>query len=162
VAVASVERLRLFAERHGVALRVERPDAPAAVRGDEDRLGQVFVNLLHNAVKFSPGGGTVTVRILAREQEIVAEVEDQGSGIRAADLDRIFERFYKADRARVRGGGTGLGLSIARHIVDSHAGRIWAESVEGHGSTFSFALPAAPPIKPFAPPRSGAKSQSRR
>jgi two-component system phosphate regulon sensor histidine kinase PhoR len=144
VAAASVERLRLFAERHGVELRVERPEGPAAVRGDADRLAQVFVNLLHNAVKFSQGGGTVTVRILPGDQEIVAAIKDQGSGIAPTDLDRIFERFYKADRARVRGGGTGLGLSIARHIVESHSGRIWAESIEGDGSTFSFALPAAP------------------
>ncbi len=71
-------------------------------------------------------------------------VEDHGIGIAKADQTRIFERFYKADRARVRGGGTGLGLSIARHVINQHGGRIWVESEEGVGSTFSFALPIAP------------------
>jgi len=144
VAAASAERLRLFAERQGVRLRVDVPtDRLPPVRGDDDRLGQVLVNLVHNAVKFSPEGGAVTVRVRAAESEVMASVEDQGIGIARADLPRIFERFYKVDRARVRGGGTGLGLSIARHVVEQHGGRIWVESEEGRGSTFSFALPVA-------------------
>jgi two-component system phosphate regulon sensor histidine kinase PhoR len=72
---------------------------------------------------------------------VVASVVDHGIGISRTDRARIFERFYKADRARVRGGGTGLGLSIARHVVEGHGGRIWVESEEGRGSTFSFAIP---------------------
>ena len=75
------------------------------------------------------------------EGEVITSVEDQGSGIPKADQLRIFERFYKVDRARVRGGGTGLGLSIARNVLEQHGGRIWVESEEGEGSTFSFALP---------------------
>ncbi len=141
LAVASVERLRLFAERQGVELRTDVPDAVPPVRGAEDRLGQVMVNLLHNAVKFSPDGGEVTVRVRPTAEEVVVSVEDHGIGIPRADQARVFERFYKADKARRRGGGTGLGLSIARHVVEAHGGRIRVESEEGRGSTFSFALP---------------------
>ncbi len=140
LATSSVERLRLFAERQGVTLTVALGDVPT-VHGDEARLGQVFVNLLHNAVKFSPNGGDVTVSVRAEGGEVIAAVRDHGVGIPRASLGRVFERFYKVDRARVRGGGTGLGLAIARHVIEQHAGRIWVESEEGRGSTFSFALP---------------------
>jgi two-component system phosphate regulon sensor histidine kinase PhoR len=141
LAASSTERLRLFAERQGVELAVEIADDLPRVRGDEARLGQVFLNLLHNAVKFSPNGGRVTISVTDAGDELVASVRDQGVGIPRTAIPRIFERFYKVDRARVRGGGTGLGLSIARHVVDQHGGRIWVESEEGRGSTFSFALP---------------------
>ena len=106
-------------------------------------MGQALLNLLHNAVKFSPTGSAGTVDVTAAETEVVVAVADHGQGIPRSALPRIFERFYKVDRARTRGaGGTGLGLSIARHIVEAHGGRIWAESEEGIGSTFSFAIPA--------------------
>jgi two-component system phosphate regulon sensor histidine kinase PhoR len=141
LATASTERLRLFAERQGVTLHVDVADDVPRVRGDEARLGQVFVNLLHNAVKFSPSGGEVAVRVRPAAAEVVASVEDHGVGIPRVALGRVFERFYKVDRARVRGGGTGLGLAIARHVIGQHGGRIWVESEEGRGSTFSFALP---------------------
>jgi two-component system, OmpR family, phosphate regulon sensor histidine kinase PhoR len=143
LAAESTERLRLFADRQGVRLAVNTAGPVPPVRGDEARLGQVLVNLLHNAVKFSPTGGDVTVRVAVSGQEVVTSVADRGVGIPKALLGRVFERFYKADRARVRGGGTGLGLSIARHVVEQHGGRIWVESDEGKGSTFSFALPIA-------------------
>jgi two-component system phosphate regulon sensor histidine kinase PhoR len=148
LAAASTERLRLFAERQGVRLAVEAADDLPPVRGDEARLGQVLVNLLHNAVKFSPTGGDVTVRVAVAGREVVTSVADRGVGIPKALLGRVFERFYKADRARVRGGGTGLGLSIARHVVEQHGGRIWVESEEGRGSTFSFALPIVEEPRP--------------
>ena len=143
VATESVERLRLFADRQGVTFHVDLPAAVPAVHGDEQRLGQVFVNLLHNAVKFSPEGGEVRITVSAPEQEVVVAIADHGVGIPRGVQGRIFERFYKVDRARVRGaaGGTGLGLAIARHIIEQHGGRIWVESVEGSGSTFSFSLP---------------------
>jgi two-component system phosphate regulon sensor histidine kinase PhoR len=136
----------LFAERQGVTLIVDTPVELPRVRGDASRLGQVVVNLVHNAVKFSPDGGDVTVRAFARGDEVVTAVEDHGIGVPAAVRDRIFERFYKVDRARLRaeaGGGTGLGLAIARHVVEQHGGRIWVESAEGAGATFSFALPTS-------------------
>ncbi len=142
LAVASTERLRLFAERQGVTLRTDVPEVVPPVRGAEDRLGQVLVNLLHNAVKFSPDGGDVVVRVRATGEEVVVAIEDHGIGIARADQARVFERFYKADKARRRGGGTGLGLAIARHVVEGHGGRIWVDSEgEGRGSTFSFAIP---------------------
>jgi two-component system, OmpR family, phosphate regulon sensor histidine kinase PhoR len=144
LAIESTERLRLFAERQGVDLRIEDPVTPS-VRGDADRLGQVIVNLLHNAVKFSPDGGAVVVSCRVEEASVIVSVADRGVGIPRAAQARIFERFYKVDRARARGetGGTGLGLAISRHIVEQHAGRIWVESREGVGSTFSFSIPIA-------------------
>jgi two-component system, OmpR family, phosphate regulon sensor histidine kinase PhoR len=147
LATASAERLRLFADRQGVTLRLDVPPKLPRTRGDEARLGQVFVNLLHNAVKFSPSGSEVVIGVRAADREVVASVQDHGIGIPRAAQARIFERFYKVDRARVRGetpGGTGLGLAIARHVVEQHGGRIWVESTEGEGSTFSFALPLVP------------------
>lgn len=149
LAADSAERLRLFAERQGVDLHVEASPGVAAVRGDPARLGQVVVNLVHNAVKFSPDGGIVTVRAGVDGSEVVVSVEDHGVGIPRAAQDRVFERFYKVDRARLRaeaGGGTGLGLAIARHVIDQHGGRIWVRSQEGAGSTFSFAIPLVPRV----------------
>jgi two-component system phosphate regulon sensor histidine kinase PhoR len=143
----AVERLRLFAERQGIELSASVPVAPVQVRGDAARLGQVFANLIHNAVKFSPSGGQVEVRLVTLPDGLEVAVADRGIGIAAADLPRIFERFYKADRARVRGGGTGLGLSIARHIVEGHGGRIGVVSHEGVGSTFTVWLPNPPATK---------------
>jgi two-component system phosphate regulon sensor histidine kinase PhoR len=151
VVTEAAERLRLFADRQGLRLVVDVPDRVPPVRGDEARLGQVVVNLVHNALKFGtrpdgerPGDGTVIVAARPVDDEIHVSVEDHGVGISKADQGRVFERFYKVDRVRVRGGGTGLGLAIARHVIGQHDGRIWVESEEGSGSTFTFALPVAP------------------
>ena len=147
VARNTAERLRMFAERQGLQIDLDVPNRVSPVRGDEDRLGQVLVNLLHNAVKFSPDGGRIVVGVREEPGEIRVWVRDPGIGVPRGDLARIFERFYKVDRARVRGrGGTGLGLSIARHVVESHGGRIWVESEEGSGSTFIFTVPLAPAV----------------
>jgi len=141
IASESAERLRPFAERQGVGLDVAiDPDLPH-IRGDEARLGQVFANLIHNAVKFSDHGTRVRVAVRLGGDDVLASVADRGIGIAPSDQARIFERFYKTDRARSGGGGTGLGLSIARHIVESHGGVIGVESVEGAGSTFTFSVP---------------------
>ena len=141
----AIDRMRPFADRQDIDLQAELPPtALPAVDGDSDRLGQLLVNLLHNAVKFSPPSSPVVMRADAQAHEVTVTVTDEGPGIPRADLDRVFERFYKVDKARVRGmGGTGLGLAIARHIVESHGGRIWAESKGGRGSTFSFTIPVA-------------------
>ena len=144
LAEASAERLRLFAERQGVTIAVDVEPGMPTLRGDEARLGQVFINLVHNAVKFSPDGGEVRVVVRREGERALASVTDHGIGIATADRARIFERFYKVDRARVRGGGTGLGLSIARHVVEGHGGRIWVDSELGGGSTFRFELPLRP------------------
>ena len=140
----AIGRLRVYAERQSVELKADIPnDVDASVVGDADRLGQVMANLVQNAVKFSPAGSEVVVHLVRDPENVVIEVEDHGPGVPRADHNRIFERFYKVDRARSRGrGGTGLGLAIARHIVDRHHGRIWVESQEGKGSRFFVSLPA--------------------
>jgi two-component system phosphate regulon sensor histidine kinase PhoR len=140
------ERLRLQAERAALTVVLEfAPELPQ-VMADPPRMEQVLINLIHNAIKFTPVGGTITLRARlssntqSGKDEVIFEVEDSGVGIPSDDLPRIFERFYKADRSRT-GGGTGLGLAIARHLVEAHKGHIWAESVERKGSTFYFSLP---------------------
>jgi two-component system phosphate regulon sensor histidine kinase PhoR len=147
VVAESAERLRPFAERQGIGLHVAQADDLPRIRGDAARLGQVFANLIHNAIKFSKAGDMVEVGVRPEGDGVAAWVRDHGVGIRQADQARIFERFYKVDRSRSRGGGTGLGLAIARHIVESHAGSIDVESAEGLGSTFTVSLrgPAAAP-----------------
>lgn len=141
---ASLHRLQTFADRQGVQLVAQIPADLPPVRGDEERLDQLLMNLTHNAIKYSPDGGTVRVTADEHPDAVVVSITDEGVGIPVKDQGRVFERFYKVDRARQRGlGGTGLGLAIARHIAEAHGGRLWLESVEGEGSTFSFSLPLA-------------------
>ena len=136
------ERMALQAERAGLKLTLNcQPDLPP-VFADPDRISQVLINLVHNAIKFTPPDGQISINAYQDGEQIVFFVKDTGVGIARKDLGRIFERFYKADRARA-GGGTGLGLSIARHMIESHGGYIWAESEEGSGSSFYFTLPVA-------------------
>jgi two-component system phosphate regulon sensor histidine kinase PhoR len=139
VVLPPVERLRPQAERFVLQLAVDLPSDLPPVLADEERIQQVVTNLVHNAIKFTQSGGEVTISAAASGDEVVISVRDTGVGVPAHDLPRIFERFYKADHAR-SGGGTGLGLAIAKHIIQGHGGRIWAESVEGQGSTFCFSL----------------------
>jgi two-component system phosphate regulon sensor histidine kinase PhoR len=138
----ALRRVQMLARRNGLTLENECPDNLPPVLADSERIEQVMMNLLHNAVKFTPAGGKITVSARTAEREVQFSFRDSGVGISAEDLPRIFERFYKADKSR-SGGGTGLGLSIARHIVESHGGRIWAESTVSEGSTFLFTLPIA-------------------
>jgi len=138
----AAERLRLQAERSGLRLHIDCPPDLPPVFADPPRMEQVIVNLLHNAIKFTPSGGEIRLSAQQVDNSVIFSVQDTGVGISPADLPRIFERFYKADRAR-SGGGTGLGLAISRHLVEAHSGKIWAESVEGVGSTFYFSLPLA-------------------
>lgn len=139
---AGAERLRPQAERAEIQLHIDLPGDLPNVIADPDRVQQVVVNLVHNAIKFTPAQGEIrlTAHYKAELGEVVVGVCDTGVGIASEDLPRIFERFYKADRAR-SGGGTGLGLAIAKHIIQLHGGRIWVDSVLGKGSTFSFTLP---------------------
>lgn len=136
------ERMELQAERAGLTLIMDCPPDLPIVFADPDRITQVVINLVHNATKFTPSGGQITLSAYRDGDFVVLFVKDTGIGIPQRDMGRIFERFYKADRARTSG-GTGLGLSIARHMVESHGGFIWAESEEDLGSTFYFSLPIA-------------------
>jgi two-component system phosphate regulon sensor histidine kinase PhoR len=146
-----VERLRPQAERKGVDLNVSLKAGLPQVRADATRIHQVVTNLVHNAIKFTPSGGAITVFARRYDSEdaspetadaVVIGVTDTGIGIPEEDAARIFERFYKADRARSEE-GTGLGLAIAKHIVQGHGGKIWVESTVGVGSTFYFTLNVA-------------------
>ncbi len=138
----ALERLRLQADRNGLTLSMDCSETLPAVMADGIRVQQVLVNLLHNAIKFTPKDGLVTVRAIQQDQWVQFAVSDTGIGIADEDLPRIFERFYKVDRSRATS-GTGLGLAIARHLVEVHGGRIWAESELGKGSTFYFTIPLA-------------------
>jgi two-component system phosphate regulon sensor histidine kinase PhoR len=136
------ERLCIQAERARLTIEMDCPETLPPVLADASRIQQVAVNLLHNAIKFTGEGGQVTIGAQIQGQEMVFFVRDTGVGISGEDLPRIFERFYKADRAR-SSSGTGLGLAIARHLIEAHQGRIWAESELNQGSTFYYTLPLA-------------------
>ncbi len=136
----SAARMRPQAERAGIRLEVICNESNPLVLADSERLEQVLVNLIHNALKFTPTGGSITLSAEELLGEVCIHVIDTGSGISDEDLPRIFERFYKTDKSR-SSGGTGLGLSIARHVVEAHGGRIWVKSEVNKGSMFSFTLP---------------------
>jgi two-component system phosphate regulon sensor histidine kinase PhoR len=137
---AAVERMLPQAERKGLALTLEVASGLPPIVGDAQRLEQATVNLLDNAIKFTPEGGSVKVSARAADDAVRVEVEDNGVGISAEKLPRIFERFYKVDRAR-GDRGTGLGLAVVKHTIEAHGGTISARSEEGRGSTFTFTLP---------------------
>ena len=137
---SAADRMKMQAERAGLNLQVLDTQTLPRINADMPRLEQVLVNLIHNAVKFTSPGGEINLAAQLQGQFICFSVKDSGAGIPTDDLSRIFERFYRVDRSRT-GGGTGLGLSIAKHIIENHDGRIWAESREGEGSTFFFTIP---------------------
>ncbi len=136
----AVERIKPQADRAGLSIKIDIASDLPPVAADRDRIEQVLVNLLHNSIKFTPSGGGITISAVSSGDFLQVSVSDTGVGISADDLPRIFERFYKADRAR-SGGGTGLGLAIVKHIIEAHGGKVWAQSVEGKGATFTFTLP---------------------
>jgi two-component system phosphate regulon sensor histidine kinase PhoR len=130
----------------GLSLETELPETPVIVRADEESLRQIVDNLLDNAVKYTPSGGRVAVRLLDLEREAVLEVADTGIGIEGRDQERVFERFYRVDKARSRElGGTGLGLSIVKHLSLALGGRVSLDSAPGRGSTFRVHLPVSDP-----------------
>lgn len=136
----AANRIQVQAERAGLEFTWDcSPDLPTILI-DEDRLEQVLINLIHNAIKFTPPGGKIYVSAQQKENSLIFAVQDSGVGIPQKDIDRIFERFYKTDRSRSQS-GTGLGLSIARHLVEAHQGKLWVESKVNQGSTFSFSIP---------------------
>lgn len=138
----AVDRMILQAQRAGLSIEKKVDENLPKVSVDFSRMVQVIVNLLHNAIKFTHPGGLISCGANKHSDGIVFFVRDTGVGIDPESLPRIFERFYKADKAR-SGGGTGLGLSIARHLVEAHGGRIWAESEVNQGTTVYFILPTA-------------------
>ncbi len=143
VVAEELKRLRAQAAESGVALRWE--GAPVTVSGSIKDLALLARNLLENAVRYTPRGGRVSVEVRGDDGQATLSIEDTGIGIPSRDLPRVFERFYRVDRARSRDtGGTGLGLSIARHVVERHGGNIEAESELGRGSTFTVTLPTGP------------------
>lgn len=155
------ERIQPQAEAHHITVTVDACDDVPLMLVDVGRIDQVLLNLLHNAVKFTPDGGQITISaaFLALPSSaplpagiphdhpagdwVMIGVSDTGMGIPPEHVTRIFERFYKVDQARTRGSGTGLGLAIARHLIEGHGGRIWVESTVGSGTTFFCTVPTA-------------------
>jgi signal transduction histidine kinase len=141
-----VEEMRAcFAERDDISIELSGGGLLASVAGDADKLRQILINLIDNAVKYSPDGGRVEVEIETRERGVRVVVRDEGIGIQSGEQQRIFGKFYRVDPQQSSGvGGTGLGLYICRELVRRMQGRIWVVSREGKGSTFLVDLPLAP------------------
>jgi two-component system sensor histidine kinase SenX3 len=145
VVAEAVERARAAAEQRGTPIEVTEPDHRLSVVGDRRQLVSAVHNLLDNATKYSERGSVVQIGVRRVAEAVEIEVRDHGVGIPSRDLERIFERFYRVDRARSREtGGTGLGLAIVRHVASNHAGECRVTSREGDGSTFTLSLPAGP------------------
>jgi signal transduction histidine kinase len=117
------------------------PDDLLRIEADPDRVAQVLRNLLVNAVRHTPSAGAITVTAVPNTGTVEVAVSDTGEGIAPDDLPHVFERFWRADPARMRAGGSGLGLSVAQSLVQAQGGQIWVESTPGRGSTFRFTLP---------------------
>jgi len=148
VVASAAERLRPQAERQGITLRIAIPEDPVEAAIDAQRLQQVVINLVHNAIKFTPPGGTVSVAVESRNLYVAIVIADTGIGVAPEYVPRLFERFYKADRSRASS-GTGLGLAIVKHLVQAHGGHVWATSPgEGQGTTFTVVVPARGPTGP--------------
>ena len=147
LARTSAARFAPRAEERGVGLEVEAAGDLPRADVDPDRISQVLGNLLENALRHTPPGGRVTLRVgpASRPATLEATVRDTGSGIPAEHLPNVFEHFYRADGARSRrDGGSGIGLAVVKQLVEAHGGRVWAESAPGQGATFGLSLPAAP------------------
>ncbi|HET9456548.1 MAG TPA: HAMP domain-containing sensor histidine kinase [Candidatus Limnocylindrales bacterium] len=145
---SAVEQAMPAANRRGVSLSLTLPDAPLRIRHDPQRVGQVVTNLVANAIKFTPPGGSITVAVTPHRDGARIEVNDTGVGIDASELPRIFDRFYRGSRANeARSSGSGLGLAIVRSIVDMHRGTVTVESSLGTGSRFAVFLPRDPRVE---------------
>ena len=150
VAAEALATIRPLADEKSQRLTLATPRrGSCVVNGDRQRLGQVLLNLLSNAHKYTPAGGTITVRLVRRGCEMVCSVEDTGPGIPRSEQSRIFERFYRADDGVTQANvGTGLGLPIAKALVELHGGKIWLRSEVGRGSTFCFSVPRDAALEP--------------
>jgi signal transduction histidine kinase len=150
----TVDNFSLAAEAQEVSLTAQLPDDLAPAQADPDRVAQVLRNLLVNALRHTPSGGSVTVSASCTIKTVEIAIADTGEGIAPEDLPHVFERLWRADPARARSGagteerlagGTGLGLSVAQSLVEAQGGRIWVESTLGEGTVFRFTLPLAQP-----------------
>jgi signal transduction histidine kinase/ActR/RegA family two-component response regulator len=141
---SALSMVRERAASHGITLEVQLGPGVDVVETDELRFKQVVLNLLSNAVKFTPDGGTVSVTARRQDVDLVVAVADTGPGIPEADRERIFDSFQQGGRGAPKAEGTGLGLTLSRRIVQLFGGRLWLESSEGHGSTFTFSMPVYP------------------
>ena len=157
IAADALHDARVIAPARAITLTVGTTDAPL-VLGDEVRLRQVVGNLMSNAMTHTPDGTAIEITIRAgtvgagNDQAVIFEVADQGPGLSSHQIEHVFERFYRTDRARTRtAGGTGLGLSIVAALIAAHYGRVWVDSQPGHGATFGFALPLAPEARLAGP-----------
>lgn len=151
---SAASALQFAADAKGITLAIDAlPSPPIQVNGNFKRLEQVFTNLIDNAIKYTPTGGRVDVRIRAGDRDVTIDVADTGIGIPAHSLQRVFERFYRVDKGRSRDmGGTGLGLAIVKHATRAHGGRVSVRSEEGHGTTFSVVLPRVEAVSPLRAP----------
>jgi signal transduction histidine kinase len=139
----TVKRLSPQATAKHITLHLSLPADLPPIQADEDRITQVLINLVANAIQYTPEGGDVTISAAHRADEVHISVKDTGVGIPPEHLANLFTRFYRVDKSRSRnaGGGSGIGLTVARHLVEAHGGRIWADSKgDGQGSTFTFSL----------------------
>jgi two-component system sensor histidine kinase BaeS len=138
----AIEAHREGAAERGLALEADLPQEVPSIQGDYDRLTQVLGNVLSNALRYVPAGGAVRITAAADDGGVAVRIADNGPGVRAEDLPRVFDRFWRGDPSRSRGtGGSGLGLAIARRVVEAHGGRIWAEETPGGGLTIAVWLP---------------------
>jgi two-component system phosphate regulon sensor histidine kinase PhoR len=148
LAKEAVEQISDQTETKSLKIVYDVPES-MQVLADRDQVRRVILNLVHNAIKWSPSGGKIIVRAVSQGDEAVISILDEGPGVPEAHRERIFERFYQVDASRSGGDGTGLGLAICKHIVEAHGGRIWAEgnraegSDQGRGGRFLFTLPLA-------------------
>ena len=136
-----VDDMALVASSQGQSLLLELPPSLPLVWADESRLRQVVLNLLSNALKFTPEGGKITLRAKRKDSALIVEVQDTGLGIAEADQQRLFEPYHRLESDQEHLSGLGLGLALCKTLVELHGGHIWVESRVGEGSTFSFSVP---------------------
>lgn len=141
---STVKRLERQFQEKGVSITTQISPELSPIRIDQDRISQVLLNLVGNAIQYTPTGGNVHITALKQPAEVQIAISDTGIGIPAEDFVNVFTRFYRVDKSRARpGGGSGIGLTVAKHLVEAHGGHIWADSPGiGKGSRFIFTLPA--------------------
>ncbi|MFA6317377.1 MAG: ATP-binding protein [Elusimicrobiota bacterium] len=142
------ENARFEADKRGIGLKLEVPEDDFEVSADNGRVHQILANLVGNAMKFTPSGGSVTIALSLEDAAARFQVRDTGKGISPAGLAHVFDRFYQEDADRQQNKGLGLGLNICRSLVELHGGRIWAESAPGAGAAFSFTIPLSEASRP--------------